>query len=65
MKSSQSPADWTPDSPELTAFALKDGPFDPSAPGWAEQRAAAEQAVVRSALLRAEIGEIRRVADDV
>ena len=65
MKSPQSPADWTPDSPELTAFALKDGPFDPSAPGWAEQRAAAEQAVVRSALLRAEIGEIRRVADDV
>jgi len=65
MKSSSSPADWTPDSPELTAFALKDGPFDPSAPGWAEQRAAAEQAVVRSALLRAEIGEIRRVADDV
>jgi Ca-activated chloride channel family protein len=65
MKSSPSPADWTPDSPELTAFALKDGPFDPSVPGWAERRAAAEQAVARSAPLRAEIGEIRRVADDV
>ena len=65
MKSSPSPADWTPDSPELTAFALKDGPFDPSVPGWAERRAAAEQAVARSAPLRAEIGDIRRVADDV
>jgi len=65
MKSTPSPADWTPDSPELTAFALKDGPFDPSVPGWAERRAAAEQAVARSALLRAEIGEIRRMADDV
>ena len=65
MKSTPSPADWTPDSTELTTFALKDGPFDPSVPGWAERRAAAEQAVARSALLRAEIGEIRRMADDV
>ena len=65
MKSTPSPVDWTPDSPELTAFALKDGPFDPSVPGWAEHRAAAEQAVARSAVLRAEIGEIRRIADDV
>ena len=65
MKSTPSPADWTPDSPELTAFALKDGTFDPSVPGWAERRAAAEQAVARSVSLRAEIGEIRRMADDV
>ena len=65
MKSPPSPADWTPDSPELTAFALKDGPFDPSVPGWAEHQAAAEQAVARSVPLRAEIGEIRRVADDI
>ena len=60
-----SPADWTTDSPEFTAFALKDGPFDPSVPGWAERRAEAEQVVARSAALRSEIGEIRRVADDV
>lgn len=65
MKSTPSPADWTPDSLELTAFALKDGTFDPSVPGWAERRAAAEQAVARSVSLRAEIGEIRRMADDV
>ena len=65
MKSTPSPAYWTPDSPELTAFALKDGTFDPSVPGWAERRAAAEQAVARSVSLRAEIGEIRRMADDV
>ena len=65
MKSTPLPADWTPDSPELTAFALKDGTFDPSVPGWAERRAAAEQAVARSVSLRAEIGEIRRMADDV
>jgi Ca-activated chloride channel family protein len=65
MKTTPSPADWTPDSPELTAFALKDGPFDPSVPGWAEHRAVAEQVVARSAPLRAEIGEIRRVADDI
>ena len=65
MKSTPSPADWTPDSPELTAFALKDGTFDPSVPGWAERRAAAEQAVARSVSLRAEIGEIRRMADDI
>ena len=65
MKPSSSPADWTPDSPELTAFALKDGPFDPAVPGWAERRAEAEQAVARSAALRAEIGEIRRLSDDV
>ena len=60
-----SPSDWTTDSPEFTAFALKDGPFDPSVPGWAERRAEAEQVVVRSAALRSEIGEIRRLADDV
>ncbi len=60
-----SPSDWTTDSPEFTAFALKDGPFDPSVPGWAERRAEAEQVVARSAALRSEIGEIRRVADDV
>ncbi len=65
MKPSSSPADWTPDSPELTDFALKDGPYDQSAPGWAERRAAAEKAVVRSAALRAEVGEIRRLADSV
>lgn len=65
MKSPESPADWTPDSPDLTAFALKDGPFEQSVPGWAERRSEAEQAVSRSAPLRAEIGEIRRVADDI
>lgn len=65
MNSSRPPADWTPDSPELTAFALKDGPFEQSVPGWAERRSEAEQAVSRSAPLRAEIGEIRRVADDI
>jgi len=65
MNPSRSPADWTPDSPELTAFALKDGPFEQSVPGWAERRSEAEQAVSRSAPLRAEIGEIRRVADDI
>lgn len=60
-----SPSDWTSESPELTAFALKDGPFDPSVPGWAERRAEAESAVARSAPLRTEIGEIRRLADDI
>lgn len=60
-----SPSDWTTDSPEFTAFALKDGPFDPSVPGWAERRAEAELVVARSATLRSEIGEIRRLADDV
>lgn len=65
MKSSSSPADWTPDSPELTDFALKDGPYEQSVPGWAERRAAAEKVVARSAALRAEVGEIRRLADRV
>ena len=65
MKSSSSPADWTPDSPELTDFALKDGPYEQSVPGWAERRAAAEKVVARSAALRAEVGEIRRLADSV
>ena len=60
-----SPSDWTPDSPELTAFVLKDGPFDPSAPGWAGRQAEAEEVVARSAPLRSEIGELRRVADDL
>lgn len=63
--SNPSPSDWTPDSPEFTAFALKDGPFDPSVPGRAERRAEAEQVIAKSAALRSEIGEIRRVADDV
>jgi Ca-activated chloride channel family protein len=65
MKSSSSPADWTPDSPELTDFALKDGPYEQSVPGWAERRAAAEKVVARSAALRAEVGESRRLADSV
>ena len=65
MKPSSSPSDWTPDSPEFTAFALKDGPFDPAVPGWAERRAEAEQAVGGSSALRAEIGEVRRLADDI
>lgn len=65
MKPSSSPADWTPDSPELTTFALKDGPFDPAVPGWAERRADVEQVVAGSPALRAEIGEIRRLADNI
>lgn len=65
MKPSSKPSEWTPDSPDLTAFALKDGPFDPAVPGWAERRSEAEQAVVGSPELRAEIGEIRRLADEV
>lgn len=60
-----SPSDWTPDSPDLTAFVLKDGPFDPAANGWAGRQAEAEEVVARSAPLRGEIGEIRRVADDL